>query len=313
MVSGGCIVKVLVLVFVNAVLLACGGGGRLQSTAQPKADNVAMTEADARAAYDQHRYLDCENGYLALTSHAKSTAAKADAYYGAACCSSLAGKPDAAFSSLTKSIELGIPYLEHVHVDADLASLHTDVRWQNVVEKIRKQYTNPSLRDELLARSEIDQAARRRYAADMSAYYTELMAVNAANTAWLKQVIEKYGWPTKTMVGQDGASVAWLLVQHADQDLDFQRACLILLREAVRQGEAEIGNLAYLEDDIAVAEKRPQRYGTQFMNDETPFPIEDPAHVDERRAAVGLGTLAEYKKQMLSQTWKQTPAESVSK
>lgn len=312
---------VKVLVFVNAMLLACGGGGRLQSTAQPKADNVAMTETDARAAYDQHRYLDCENGYLALTSQSQSTTAKAESYYGAACCSALAGKPDAAFSSLSKAIELGLSSLnlDYVYVDADLSSLHTDVRWQHVVESLNvalsKHFANPSLRVELLARSEIDQAARRRFALDLSnlIMQKEMVAVDVANTGWLKQVIEKYGWPTKTMVGHDGAFAAYLLVQHADLDLDFQRACLVLLKAAVRSGEADALHVAYVEDRIAVAEKRPQRYGTQFMNDETPFPIEDPAHVDERRAAVGLGTLAHYKKQMLSQTWKQTPAEPVSK
>ena len=44
-------------------------------------------------------------------------------------------------------------------------------------------------------------------------------------------------------------------------------------------------------------DRRPQLYGTQFVYDEDelkPHPIEDPEHLDQRRAAVGLGPFAEY-------------------
>lgn len=55
-------------------------------------------------------------------------------------------------------------------------------------------------------------------------------------------------------------------------------------------------NSAFLEDRLLTMEDKPQIYGTQFRNIGNgfePFPIEDPEHVDERRARVGLGTLAE--------------------
>lgn len=87
----------------------------------------------------------------------------------------------------------------------------------------------------------------------------------------------------------DGAQQAWLLVQHADADLAFQKDCLARLERAVAAGDASPADLAYLHDRVAVGEKRKQRYGTQYGP-----PIEDEANVDARRAAVGLGTLAEY-------------------
>ena len=50
-----------------------------------------------------------------------------------------------------------------------------------------------------------------------------------------------------------------------------------------------------LEDRIRTFEGRPQRYGTQFDWDEhgrlSPLPLEDPAGVDARRRAIGLGPL----------------------
>jgi hypothetical protein len=55
-----------------------------------------------------------------------------------------------------------------------------------------------------------------------------------------------------------------------------------------------------LEDRILMKEGRKQIYGTQvYSGPETGgklqlYPIEDEAHVDERRAAVGMPPLAEY-------------------
>ncbi len=46
---------------------------------------------------------------------------------------------------------------------------------------------------------------------------------------------------------------------------------------------------------------RPQRYGSQFTLIEgelTLHEVEDPQHLDQRRAAVGLGPFAEYERQL---------------
>ena len=70
-----------------------------------------------------------------------------------------------------------------------------------------------------------------------------------------------------------------------------------MLKEAVARGEAAPAHAAYLEDKIRFFERRPQRYGTQFDWDEkgqmSPWTLEDPGSVDERRRGVGLGPLAE--------------------
>ena len=56
-----------------------------------------------------------------------------------------------------------------------------------------------------------------------------------------------------------------------------------------------------MEDRVALAEGRPQTYGSQLRqngNDSRLFvsPLLDPDHVDERRAAIGLPPMAEYLK-----------------
>jgi hypothetical protein len=50
-----------------------------------------------------------------------------------------------------------------------------------------------------------------------------LQAVDAANTARMKRIVAERGWPGRSLVGDDGAQAAWLLVQHADHDPAFQR------------------------------------------------------------------------------------------
>jgi hypothetical protein len=108
------------------------------------------------------------------------------------------------------------------------------------------------LRAELLRRVEKGQAARK--ARDLDA----VRAVDAENVPWLKQVILEYGWPGSSLVGTDGARAAWLLAQHADRDLAFQRQCLDLMATAARQGEASRADLAYLTDGVLLAEGEPQ-------------------------------------------------------
>jgi hypothetical protein len=159
---------------------------------------------------------------------------------------------------------------------------------------------DPALHDELLSMMSRDQAARQPLQhgnhAGSDALAT-LAAVDAADTARMKVIVAEHGWPTRSMVGADGEDAAWLLVQHADADAVFQRGCLVLLSAAVRDGEARPSHIAYLTDRVAVADHKPQTYGTQFVGRE-PYPIADAEHVDERRGAVGLSSMADYRKAM---------------
>jgi hypothetical protein len=124
---------------------------------------------------------------------------------------------------------------------------------------------------------------------------------DAQNTMWLDEIIKQHGWPTKSLVGEDGAQAAFLIVQHSPAP-QFQKKCLELLEKAVGQNEADMINLAYLTDRIRIFEGKPQVYGTQGQTYADgliiPCPIEDEEHVDERRQSIGLEPIAEYFKSM---------------
>jgi hypothetical protein len=121
-------------------------------------------------------------------------------------------------------------------------------------------------------------------------------------TARLKEIVQEHGWPTIDLVGKDGEDAAWAIAQHSDFDLAFQQEALALLREAVSHGQASPGNLAYLEDRVAVAKGEPQVYGTQMRcgpgGPVPATPIRDEPGVDHRRAAAGLDPLASYLAEM---------------
>jgi len=162
---------------------------------------------------------------------------------------------------------------------------------------------NDQLHDELMARMEKEQNLRGALIdnPDDIQLLMRMAEADAQNTMWLDEVIQQQGWPTKSLVGEDGAQAAFLIVQHSPAP-QFQKKCLDLLERAVKQNEADIINLVYLTDRIRTFEGKPQVYGTQGQTNADgliiPFPIEDEEHVDERRKAIGLEPIAEYFKNM---------------
>jgi hypothetical protein len=124
--------------------------------------------------------------------------------------------------------------------------------------------------------------------------------LDARHTARMKAIVAQHGWPTRSLVGREGATAAWLLVQHADADSAFQRKCLELMR-AAPSDEVSASELAYLMDRVLVNEGKLQLYGTQFWLQEgkmVPRPIEDEAELDRRRAEAGLISMHEYEQHM---------------
>lgn len=116
------------------------------------------------------------------------------------------------------------------------------------------------------------------------------------NREFLKQVIEKYGWPGKSLVGRAASQAAFLFAQHADLDTEFQKSCLEKMK-AMAEGEVSKQHIAMLTDRVLVHDGKKQLYGSQLSYVDgklTPSPIEDEANVDARRKEMGMMPLADY-------------------
>jgi Family of unknown function (DUF6624) len=123
--------------------------------------------------------------------------------------------------------------------------------------------------------------------------------LDKSNIKKLAKIIQKYGWPARSIVGKEGSLAAFLVVQ--DGDLEYQKKYFPLLKEAVNKGEADRDDAALLEDRILMREGKKQIYGTQLHFNETTkklelWPIEDEEGVDARRASVGLEPIEKYLK-----------------
>lgn len=127
------------------------------------------------------------------------------------------------------------------------------------------------------------------------------MELEYARSARIAEIIAASGWPGASQVGEDGSAAAWLLVQHADHDIELQERALMLLEGAVAAGEASASHYAYLTDRVCVNLDRRQVYGTQFQGSGAsfgPLPITDRPRLDKRRARMGLEPFADYERFM---------------
>ena len=150
---------------------------------------------------------------------------------------------------------------------------------------------------EIKAMADRDQEMREKAVDDKESWDDR---IDPDNTARMKEIIEQIGWPTVSKVGSKASTDAWILVQHADKDIVFQKYCLDLMKQEPT-GEVALHDIAYLEDRIRIHSGKPQLYGTQFnwTPDNKPLQdIEDPENVDQRRAEMGLKTLAENIEEM---------------
>jgi hypothetical protein len=158
---------------------------------------------------------------------------------------------------------------------------------------------NEALRRELLGMREEDRRVRTELAnaGELGGPYVRRMEeVHIRNAARLRALISEHGWPVEDIAGKDGSEAAWFIAQHAVGEPEFQRMALSLLQAATAGGKIPAWHVAYLEDRVAMQEGRPQRFGTQWIDDPRdgfirPWKLAEPENANALRASVGLDPL----------------------
>ncbi|HET8900292.1 MAG TPA: DUF6624 domain-containing protein, partial [Holophagaceae bacterium] len=158
--------------------------------------------------------------------------------------------------------------------------------------------SDPALASELVAMAHADQDVRNRNIQhpDDKAIQMEWLEVDKKNEARLQEIVKAKGWPTAALVGPKAENAAWLLAQHASAP--FLKRCLPDMKAAAERGELDGGLVALSIDRDLIHDGKKQIYGSQFSKNGkgewAPDPIEDEAHVDERRATLGLEPMAQH-------------------
>lgn len=152
---------------------------------------------------------------------------------------------------------------------------------------------------ELKTRVDSDQSARKRLLSDPQNedLARAVEAIDTANLMWLRRLIAEQGFPTAAQVGKEGVHLAWVLLQHADQDPKLQRDLLPVLEQRYSSGELPANDLARFTDRVLISKGEPQRYGTQFDWMAGEFKLPDAsrlAKIDAERKRIGLMPLADY-------------------
>ena len=157
----------------------------------------------------------------------------------------------------------------------------------------------PLLREQVLKMADQDQIAREeasRVPFDInSPVFKKIEEVDAINLVELRKIVDKYGIPNVSQIGSDGMSALWLLVQHASRDIDLQEKALESFTQPA--GDINKSEVAMLVDQVRIAKNQPQLYGTQIRQIDgkpIPYPIENSAFVDTRRAEMNLMPLSAY-------------------
>ena len=165
--------------------------------------------------------------------------------------------------------------------------------------------SDADVKRELVERLATDQAARERLMEEMRragqpeiATIRAMLAVDSANTRWLKPIILRGGFPTRAQVGKEGVEAAFLMIQHADHDPEFQEAVLSMLEKAYATRDVPGQEVAMLTDRVLRARGRKQRYGTQMTVKEGRAvldPVEDSVNLESRRARMRLVPMAQHR------------------
>lgn len=111
------------------------------------------------------------------------------------------------------------------------------------------------------------------------------------NIVFIDSIINKVGYPGKSLVGEPTNRAAWLVIQHSERIEEF----LPQIQTAAETGELPFRLYAMMLDRSLMNRGMPQRYGTQAMTYfwGTPeevnliWPVEDPENVNALRKEAG--------------------------
>ena len=189
----------------------------------------------------------------------------------------MAPEPDTALAPLVQRIEQEQAKLDSLPPDTDLKTRFASVY---VLDQYPRQFMGEIRRGVMSA----EERARA-----LGATGIIMAEQDAKNLQVVLDHLPPEGWYLRSRYGPEVATTAFLVVQHSN--LETWRRFVPVLEPLVAAGEVDGQSYALMYDRLALAEMRPQRYGSQLacQNGEwLVLNLEAPEGVDERRREMGF-------------------------
>lgn len=218
-------------------------------------------------------------------------------------------KNEKAFVCIDKTIEKDSTMW--VLEEPDFYNLIDDSRWKKIEDN---QIKKVEMKKGVFKNKELIKNTYRMYLKDQALFY-EMQhfnnrkhfdnlkrKINNENLKELELIIEKYGWPTISLVGEELATTTFLIVQH-QENLEKQKKYLPFMNEALKKNDLNKYQYAYLNDRILIGEGKKQVCGTQLTYDKEKKTIyfdvdsvENINELDSIRKKYDMDSISEYLK-----------------
>lgn len=133
--------------------------------------------------------------------------------------------------------------------------------------------------------------------------YKLLREIDSINLVTVEKIIQKYGYPSKYIIGETANQAIFYVIQHSKKTDEY----LPLIRKAAQNGVLTTVSLALMEDRNLMYKGLEQIYGTQIKGQANKkgdwiyflWPIKNAGSINARRKKAGFKqTIEEYAKEM---------------
>lgn len=235
--------------------------------------------------------------------------------YNASCAAARIGDTRVALSYIWQLLkETNFHSKKELLEDEDLIPVRLSKEWPEIIalaeskDSTAKSRVNVNLQSKLEKFSDEDQLYRKKRELviqengdqnKINVIEDSMAITDKRHVKFMRDLIHKYGWLSSDEVGDKGATAIWAIVQHADDDIEFQKTSLELLKKVCASGKVSAEKVALLTDRILISEKKQQLYGTQLKRSKSngkwyPIDLFDPPNVDRRRAEMDLFAIRHY-------------------
>lgn len=139
-------------------------------------------------------------------------------------------------------------------------------------------------------------------------------SVNLMNQSKIKELYKEYGYLGINEVGEEASQDFWISIQHADNDVDFQRQMLHEMKKEIAKNNVKKSNYALLEDRVNINSNQKQRFGSQVEYNKIGQAIPkigliDSANIDQLRKDYELEDYKSYLNDMTTMHFEMNKAE----